>query len=131
MNLPYYLSIAFFAFYTDMKIHKLYYCYYVLIILSILCIFYNLQLFSDEYQYVKRNTNSYLTNEILKNEPELFAFSYSRKQYLKYKEKYPNVPIQFLYEMKNNDGHQCYFTKENKTIIYNERNIKEIFNITI
>ena len=83
-----------------MKMHKLFSCYYALVFLSIMFIFYNFPHISDEYQYDKTNTNLYLANEILQNKPQSNAVLYSTNRYLKYQEKFPNVPIQFLYEMK-------------------------------
>ena len=114
-----------------MKMHKLFSCYYALVFLSIMFIFYNFPPISDEYQYDKTNTNSNLANEILQNKPQSNAVLYSTNRYLKYQEKFPNVPIQFLYEMNNNDGHHCYNNEEKKHIIYNEKNIKKLFNITL
>ena len=114
-----------------MKMHKLFSCYYALVFLSIMFIFYNFPPISDVYQYDKTNTNSYLANEILQNKPQSNAVLYSTNRYLKYQEKFPNVPIQFLYEMNNNDGHHCYNNEEKKHIIYNEKNIKKLFNITL
>ena len=112
--LPYCVSIA---FYTDMKMHKLFSCYYALVFLIIMFSFYNFPPIFDEYQYDKTNTNSYLSNEILQIKPQSNAVFYSRNRYQKYLEKFPNVPIQFLYEMKNNDGHYCYNNEENKHIM--------------
>ena len=108
--------------------HKLYSCYFVLIFINILVYLFFI---SDKNKYVKTNTNTHLANKILQNKPQSNAVLYSRKRNLKYLEKFPNVPFQFLYEMKNNTGHHCYNYGENKNIIYNERNIKTIFNITI
>ena len=85
--------------------HKLFSCYNALVFLSIMFIFYNCPPISDDYQYGKTITNSYLSNEILQNKPQSNAVLYSRNRYLKYLENFPNVPIQFLYEMKNNDDH--------------------------
>ena len=110
--------------------HKLFSCYYALVFLSIMFIFYSFPPISDEYQYGKTNTKSYLSNET-QNKPQSNTVLYSRDRYLKYLDKFPNVPIQFLYEMKNNDGHHCYNNEEKKHIIYNEGNIKTSFNITM
>ena len=79
--------------------------------------FENFPATSDKYQYVASKINSDFTNEISQNNPQSFTASYSRKRYMKYLEKFPNVPFQFLYEMKNNNGQNCYNIKENENVI--------------
>ena len=111
--------------------HKYFSGFYALIFLNITYMSYNYPFLSDVYQYDKRKTNSNFTNENLQNEPQSKAALHSRKSYLKYLKKFPNVPFQFLYEMKNNDGQHCYTIEENENIIYNETNITKLFNITI
>ena len=110
---------------------KLFSGFKALFFLSITFIFYSFSPLSDHYQYVKRNTISYVTNEILQYKPQSYAISYNRKRYLKYQEKFPNVPFHFLYEKKNNDGQHCYNFEETETMIYNEININKLFKITI
>ena len=93
--------------------------------------FKNFPAIDDQYQYVESKINSYSTSEISQNKPQSYTALYSRKRYVKYLEKFPNVPFQFLYELKNNNGQHSYNIKENENIIYNERNINKLFNITI
>ena len=102
-----------------------------LIFLGIMHMFYKFPAFSELYQYDNRYMNSSFTNETLQNKPQLNAITNSRKRHLKYLKEFPNVPFKFLYEMKNNYGQYCYDIEENEGIIYNERNIYKLFNITI
>ena len=72
---------------------------------------------NDQYQYVESKINSYFTSEISQNKPQSYTASYSRKRYVKYLEKFPNVPFQFLYELKNNNGQHSYNIKENEGFV--------------
>ena len=66
---------------------------------------------------LKRNSNSCFTNEILQHKYQSYAVSDSRTHHLRYQEKFPNVPFQFLYDMKSNDGQYCVQIEENANII--------------
>ena len=110
---------------------KLFHGFNALVFLSIMWMFNRFTPLSDPFQYVKNNMNSYSTNENSQNKPKQYAVSYSRKSYVKYQEKFPNVPFQFLYEKKNNNDQLCYNVKQNENIIYNEKDINKLFNITI
>ena len=114
-----------------MKMRKLFSGFYALIFLSSMYMFKMFSPISDQHQYVKRHSNLYFTNEILPHKHQSYAVSYSRTRYLKYQEKFPNVPLQFLYEMKSSDGQHCIQIEEKENSIYNERNINKLFNITI